>query len=207
MKQVVASERRRHQGVNRIFCLGIPPTPDRAPNPHFLEKRVSGSKTPISTRPGKGGFCQKIPFSLQGNTGKWGFLDRKLPFPARVRGKGNGGFWTPKPSFPRNGDSGPCLGSGGSQFLSTTFGFLEPPVREVMKILLESFHSFPTFDHSPRGGVGDPNFVDTNSVDISISLRERHRLPIANHKCSPVTIRNEANSAALLRIIIRRLRA
>ena len=26
---------------------------------------------------------------------------------------GNGGFWAPKPSFPENGDSGPCLGSGG----------------------------------------------------------------------------------------------
>ena len=29
-----------------ISRVGIPPTPDRGPNPHFLKKRVSGSKNP-----------------------------------------------------------------------------------------------------------------------------------------------------------------
>ena len=37
--------------------------------------------------------------------------------------KGNGGFGPPKPSFPGNGDSGPCLGSGESQKkISTSSG-------------------------------------------------------------------------------------
>ena len=41
-------------------AAGIPPTPDRAPNPHLLEKRVSGSKSPhVSPRPGKGSFLSK----------------------------------------------------------------------------------------------------------------------------------------------------
>ena len=50
--------------------LGIPPTPDRAPNPHFLEKRAPGSKPPppISPRPHttwKREFSvKKNPFSL-----------------------------------------------------------------------------------------------------------------------------------------------
>ena len=37
-------------------------------------------------------------------------------FPKKKQGKEGqgGGFWTPKPSFPGNGDSGPCLGSGGN---------------------------------------------------------------------------------------------
>ena len=83
--------------------VGIRPTPDRA--------FVSGSKNPISPRPGKGSFLSKNPlFSTRGTHGKWGSFDRKLPFPARVRAKGKWGvFGTPKPSFPGNGDSGPCL--------------------------------------------------------------------------------------------------
>ena len=58
---------------------------------------------------------KKSLFLYKGTHKKWGFLDRKLPFPAFVRARGNGGLWTPKPSFPGNGDSGPCLGSGESQ--------------------------------------------------------------------------------------------
>ena len=71
---------------------------------------------PASPFPGKGSFLSKNPlFSTRGTHRKWGFLDRKLPFPGLVRARGNGGFWTPKPSFPGNGDSSPCLGSGESQ--------------------------------------------------------------------------------------------
>ena len=106
------------QNTIMYVIFGIPPTPDRGPNPHFLEKRVLGSKNPISPRSGKGSFLPKNPlfFFYKGTHRKWGFSDRKLPFPAFVIARGNGGFWTPKkPSFPRNGDSGPCLGSGESQ--------------------------------------------------------------------------------------------
>ena len=69
--------------------FGIP----ASPNPHFLEKRVSGPKNPhFPSSWRRGGFCQKYLF-LQSATGKMGFFDRKLPFLAKsVRTKGNGGF-------------------------------------------------------------------------------------------------------------------
>ena len=67
--------------------VGIPPTPDRAPNPHFLEKRAPGSKNPHFPSPShdleKGVFCQKSPVSLCSLVEKRGFFDRKLPFPDR----------------------------------------------------------------------------------------------------------------------------
>ena len=80
--------------------LKIPPTPDRAPNPHFLKKRVSGSKKPLFplalARPGKGSFLsKKCPFSLCSLVEKRGFFDRKLPFP----GWGEGVFGPRNPLF------------------------------------------------------------------------------------------------------------
>ena len=87
--------------------IGIPLTPDRPRIPIFWKRGFRGPKSPISPRPGKGSFLPKNPhFSAREHS------DRKLPFPARVRPEGNGVFWTPKPSFPENGDSGP----GESQF-------------------------------------------------------------------------------------------
>ena len=75
-----------------------------------LRLRVSGSKIPHLSSAWKREFSvKKSPLFLQGNTGKWGFFDRKLPFPGREE---MGDFWTPKPSFPGNRDSGHCLGSG-----------------------------------------------------------------------------------------------
>ena len=98
--------------------IGIPPTPDSGRNSHFLEKRVSGPKNPISPRPGNGSFLsKKIPFLLQGNTEKMGtfFFDRKLPFPGSVRATGKG-VLGPRTLFSTgNGDSDACLGSGESQ--------------------------------------------------------------------------------------------
>ena len=95
--------------------LGIPPTPDRGPNPHFLEKRVLGSKNPHFPsrlqRLEKGVFGPKIPIFYVFPCRKMGIFGPKTPF---SRTRGNGGFWTPKPSFPGNGDSGPGLGSGES---------------------------------------------------------------------------------------------
>ena len=89
---------------------------------------------------------QKSPFFYKGTHRKWGFLDRKLPFPAFVRARGNGGFWAPKPSFPGNGDSGPCLGSGESQSTSTrtapTVSYLWPTRTELSRKVSEN-RKFP----------------------------------------------------------------
>ena len=83
----------QHRQVSRCFLsgwnlseghrprVGIPLTPDRAPNPHFLEKRVSGSKNPISPRSGKGSFPSKNPL-----------------FSAREHIE-NGDFWTENSLF------------------------------------------------------------------------------------------------------------
>ena len=102
-----------------LFCSVILefPRPQTGPQISISWKRgFRGPKFPISPRSGKGSFPSRNPlFFYKGTHRKWGFLDRKLPFPARVRAKGSGGFWTPKRSFPGNGDSGPCLGSGESQ--------------------------------------------------------------------------------------------
>ena len=63
------------------FRIGIPPTPDRAPNPHFLEKRVSGSKNPLFPSAWKREFSvKKSPFFYKGTQGKWGLFDRNSLF-------------------------------------------------------------------------------------------------------------------------------
>ena len=49
----------------------------------------------------------KSPFSMCSLVEERGFFDRKLPFPER----GKWEFWTPKPSFSGNGDSGSCQGN------------------------------------------------------------------------------------------------
>ena len=116
--------------------LAIPPTPDRAPNPHFLEKRVSGSKTPHFPSAWKREFSVKIPIFP---VFPWGFFDRKLPFLGQG---GNGGFWTPKPSFPENGDSGPCLGSGESQ--------INPDKRSIMTQTHWTMQKADRTDTTPR---------------------------------------------------------
>ena len=78
-----------------LFALSLPQTAPRIP---------------ISWKRGFRG--PKSPFFYKRTHRKWGFFGRKLPFPACVRATGNGGFRAPKPSFPGNGNSGPCLGSG-----------------------------------------------------------------------------------------------
>ena len=95
--------------------MGFPRPQTRARIPISWKEGFGVQKTPFGLVLEKGVFCQKIPFFCKGTHGKWGFLDPKLPFPAFVRATGNGGFWTPKQSFPGNGDSGLCLGSGESQ--------------------------------------------------------------------------------------------
>ena len=83
----------------------IPPTPDRTPNPHSLEKkkRVSGSKNPHFPSPShdleKGDFL----------TEKRGLFDRKLPFP----GRGEMRVFGPRnPLFQETGIRGPVCGPG-----------------------------------------------------------------------------------------------
>ena len=100
-------------GVN----LRFPRRQTGARIPISWKRGFRGPKTAISPRPCKGWkrefSVQKSPFSMCSLVEKWGYLDRKLPFPAFSRTRGNGGFWTPKPSFPGNGDSGPLSGVGG----------------------------------------------------------------------------------------------
>ena len=90
--------------------VAIPPTPDRAPNPHFLEKRVSGSKGPRFPSTWRKEFSVKnSPFFYKGTQGKWGFFDRKLPFP----GRGEVGVFGPRgPLFQEMGVRGPVWGRG-----------------------------------------------------------------------------------------------
>ena len=92
------------------------PDPRQGPESPFPGKEDFGvQKTPIPSplqRVEKGVSVQKSPFSMCSLVEKKGILRQKTPF---SRTRGNGGFWTPKPSFPGNGDSGPCLGSGASQ--------------------------------------------------------------------------------------------
>ena len=98
---------------NPKTCLGSPPTPDRAPNPHVLEKRVLGSKNTHFPSPShgleKGVFCEKIPIFPVSLAERRGFFDRKLPFPGRGE---MGVFWTPNPLFQEMGIRGPVWGRG-----------------------------------------------------------------------------------------------
>ena len=96
-----------------LTWVGIPLTPDRGPNPHFLEKRVSGSKNSHFPSFWKREFSvKKSSFSYKGTHRKWGFLDRKLPFPAFVRARGNGGFGPRNPLFQEMGIRAPVWGRG-----------------------------------------------------------------------------------------------
>ena len=91
----------RKEEETQLHGSALPPTPDRAPNPHFLEKRVSESKNPIPPHPHttwKREFsAKKSPFSLCSLVEKRGFFDRKLPFP----GRGEMGFLGPETLFSR----------------------------------------------------------------------------------------------------------
>ena len=71
------------------------PSPLLPPRKVLRKRGFRGPKTPFPLILEKGVSVKKIPF-LQ----------------ACVRARGKKGFSTPKPSFPENGDSGPCLESG-----------------------------------------------------------------------------------------------
>ena len=64
-------------------------------------------KPPFPPTPEKGVSSRKIPISLQGTTGKMGIFRLKTPFSGVG---GNGGFLTPKPSFPDLGFLTPVRG-------------------------------------------------------------------------------------------------
>ena len=79
--------------------LGFP-RPQTGSEPPFSGEEGSGSKklhVPLSWK--REFSVKNSPFFCKGTQRKWGFFDRKLPFPARVRVEGHGGFWTPKPSL------------------------------------------------------------------------------------------------------------
>ena len=68
------------------FSTHFPLTPDRGPNLHFLEKRVSGSKTSISPHSGKGSFLSKNPlFSTRKHIENGDFRNRNLTIPRLPR--------------------------------------------------------------------------------------------------------------------------
>ena len=101
------------QAVLAVVSSGIPPTPDRRPNPDFVGKRVSRSYNPHFPSSWNGIFLSKrSPSFYKGTHRRWGFFDRKLPFPASVRATGNG-FWDPETLFSRKWGFGPLSGVGG----------------------------------------------------------------------------------------------
>ena len=87
------------------------PDPRQGPESPFPGKE-GFAKNPISPRHGKGIFFHKIPFFCKGTQGKWGFLDRKLPFPGRVRVWGMGVSGPRNPLFQEMGIRGPLWGRG-----------------------------------------------------------------------------------------------
>ena len=69
------------------------PWPQTGPESPFSGKEGFGvQKFPFPLSLEKGVFGQKSPLFCKGTQRKWGFLDQKLPFPARVRAEGNGGL-------------------------------------------------------------------------------------------------------------------
>ena len=97
----------------RELGVGIPLTPDRGQNPHFLEKRVSGSKNPHFPSPlwrlEKGVFGKNPHFLWVFPCRKKGFFDRKLPF--QERGK-MGVFGARNPLFQEMGIRAPVWNQG-----------------------------------------------------------------------------------------------
>ena len=81
-------------------------------NPKIGKREFRSQKTPICPTPEKGVSSQKIPISIQGTTGKMGIFWLQTPFSGVG---GNGGFLTPKPSFPDFGVFDPCKGQTDSQ--------------------------------------------------------------------------------------------
>ena len=98
-------------------CFANPPTLYSVKNPKNQEKRVSGLKNPHFPSPQKRAFrVKKIPIFSVVPCREMGIFSFRLETPfSGVRG--NGGFSTPKPSFPDFGVFDPCTGSGGSQLL------------------------------------------------------------------------------------------
>ena len=92
------------------------PDPRQTPNPHFLEKRVSGSKNPHFPPPShrleKGVFGQKNPhFRCVPLQRKKGFFLTEAPL-----FQDEGKWVLSKLSLPEKWDFGACLGSGEFQF-------------------------------------------------------------------------------------------
>ena len=92
-------------------------SPDRALNPHFLEKRVSGSKTPIAPRAGKGSFLsvkKKNPFLFcKGTQRKRGlFLTESSLFQLVWERREMGVFGPRNPLFQKMAVRGPVWGRG-----------------------------------------------------------------------------------------------
>ena len=99
-------------GLFPTLSLGIR-LPYRGRNPKTAGKEGFGvKKPPFPTTPEKGALSQKIPiFLVECSVLEMGIFWPRAPFSGVV---GNGGFLTPKPSFPDFGDFGPCKGQTNS---------------------------------------------------------------------------------------------
>ena len=87
--------------------FGIPPNPD----PHFQRGLRGPKKTHFPSSWKREFSVKKSPF-FQGTAGDMGSFWQKTPFCGLCEGQENGGFRTPKPSFPGNGGFGPLSGFG-----------------------------------------------------------------------------------------------
>ena len=95
--------------------LGFPRPQTGGPNPHFLEKRVSGSKNPHFPSPLQ--HIEKGIFYVFPCRKKGGFFDRKLPFPER----GEMGVFGPRnPLFQEMEIRAPVWGQGNPKPISDT---------------------------------------------------------------------------------------
>ena len=100
--------------ITGVYKYWDSPDPRQGPESPFPGKEGFGvQKLPFPLVLEKGGFCQKIPFFLQGNTSKMGIFGPKTPFSGLCKGEGKWGFLDPETLFSRKWGFGPLSGVGG----------------------------------------------------------------------------------------------
>ena len=103
----------------------------------------------------------------------------------------NGGFWTPKTSFPANGDSGPCLGSGESQFRTRRIGadpeksdlvnFRGPDWRKFSELCVLLFFPRRNWQNVPKSRFSKPIFGHSTGSTNICTFRPVCCLPFAKN--------------------------
>ena len=123
--------------------------PYRGQNPQNREKRVSESKNPISHHLRKGCSESKNPHFYTEHYKENGDFRLGTPFSGVLR---NGGFFTPKPSFPDFGDSGPCKG----QTRSSSYALNPPPQFKKITYMFSDFRPNQKRSFSVATPAADP---------------------------------------------------